>query len=170
MLISKVYCRPHSESLSSWFQFLQLWGSYPSLPQSHHWLSTRLMVYNIYIFTLKILYDSITGFYKPTTNYLLNTTAQTVQPTCNQRSANDATNVQPTMQPTCSQRCNQRAVNDAIAKQNFPKFRLRSTNSLFKPYQITESLDHQRLKEELNLPTSQFIVCSPRVSEPIRFH
>ena len=98
VLISKVYCRPHSESLSSWLQFLELWGSYPSLPQSHHWLSTRLMVYNIYIFTLKILYDSITDFYKPTTNYLLNTTAQTVQPTCNQRSANDATNVQPTMQ------------------------------------------------------------------------
>ena len=44
-------------------------------------------------------YDSTTtGFRKPTTN----TTAQTVQPTCNQRAANDAvndtTNVQPTMQ------------------------------------------------------------------------
>ena len=43
LLISKVYCRPHSESLSSWLQFLQLWGSYPSLPQSHRWLSIRLM-------------------------------------------------------------------------------------------------------------------------------
>ena len=31
-------------------------------------------------------------------NYFLNTTAQTVQPTYNQRSANDTTNVQPTMQ------------------------------------------------------------------------
>ena len=34
---------------------------------------------------------------------------------------------------------------------------------------MTEPLDYKRLKE-LNLPTSQFIVCSPRVSEPIRFH
>ena len=71
----------------------------------------------------------------PTTNYLLNTTAQTVQPTYNQRSANDATN----------DAAND-AANDAIAKRNFPKFRLRSTNSLFKPNQITEPLDHQRLK------------------------
>ena len=40
---------------------------------------------------VEFLYDSTTtGFYKPTTNYLLNTTAQMVQ----QR----ATNVQPTMQ------------------------------------------------------------------------
>ena len=93
LLISKVYCRPHSESLSSWLQFLQIWGSYPSLPQSHRWLSTRLMVYNIYIY-VEILYDSTTtGFYKPTTNYFLNTTAQTLQPTCNQRSANDTTKV-----------------------------------------------------------------------------
>ena len=75
------------------------------------------------MFTLKILYDSITGFHKPTTNYLLNTTAQTVH----QRVTNDA-------------------ANDAIAERNFPKFRLRSTNSLFKPNQITEPLDHQRLK------------------------
>ena len=75
-------------------------------------------------------------------NYFLNTTAQTVQTTYNQRSANDTTNVQPTF----SQRYNQRAANDAIAKRNFPKFRLRSTNSLFKPNQITEPLDHQRLK------------------------
>ena len=44
----------------------------------------------IYI-KVEILYDSTTGFHKPMTNYLLNTTAQTVQPT---------------MQPTFSQRCN----------------------------------------------------------------
>ena len=87
---------------------------------------TYVLWFIIYI-NVEILYDSTTGFHKPTTNYLLNTTAQTVQPTCNQRSANDA-------------------INDAIAKRNFPKFRLQSTNSLFKLNQITEPLDHQRLK------------------------
>ena len=85
-------------------------------------------------------------------------------------SKHDSSNGAANVQPTFGQRCNQRAANDAIAKRNFPKFRLRSTNSLFEPNQITKPLDHQRLKEELNLPTSQFIVCSPRVSEPIRFH
>ena len=48
-------------------------------------------------------------------------------------SSNGAVNVQPTF----SQRCNQRAANDAIAKQNFPKFHLQSTNSLFKLNQPT---------------------------------
>ena len=77
----------------------------------------------------------------------------TIQPTCRQRAPNDAAND---------------TANDAIAKRKLPKFRLRSTN--YSTNSTTEPLDHQRLKEELNLPTSQFIVCSPRVSEPIRFH
>ena len=80
---------------------------------------------------------------------------------CRQRAPNDAandalnytTNVQPTMQSQ---------------NECYPSFacdlQTHSTNS------TTEPLDHQRLKEELNLPTSQFIVCLPRVSEPIRFH
>ena len=117
---------------------------------------THVLWFIIYInvqILYEILYDSTTtGFHKPTTNYLL--TLQLKR--CSQR----ATNVQPTMQltiqPTCSQ-C-------AIAKRNFLKFRLRSTNSLFKPNQINEPLDHQRLKG------IKFIVCSPRVNEPIRFH
>ena len=93
----------------------------------------------------------------------------TIQPTCSQRAPNDAandaandalnytTNVQPTMQPTIQSQ-----------NESYPSFacdlQTHSTNS------TTEPLDHQRLKEQLNLPTSQFIVRSPRVSEPIRFH
>ena len=83
-------------------------------------------------------------------------------------SKNDSSNGAANVQPTFSRRYNQRAANDAIAKRKLPKFRLRSTNSLYNS--TTEPLDYQRLKEELNLPTSQFIVCSPRVSDPIRFH
>ena len=82
-----------------------------------------------------------------------------IQPTCRQRAPNDA----------ADDAAND-AANDAIAKRKLPKLRLRSTNSLYKTKPPNHLIDHQRLKEELNLPTSQFIVCSPRVSEPIRFH
>ena len=89
---------------------------------------THVLWFIIYI-DVEILYGSTTGFHKPKTNYLLNTTAQTVQATCNQRSANDATNVQSTMQ-----------------SQNkiFPSFAcdLQTHSSKL----TTESLDHQRLK------------------------
>ena len=89
----------------------------------------------------------------------------TIQPTCRQRAPNDAannaandalnytTNVQPTMQ-----------------SQNESYLSFACDLQTHFPNSTTEPFDHQRLKEELNLPTSQFIVCSPRVSEPIRFH
>ena len=76
--------------------------------------------------------------------------------------------MQLTIQPTCRQPAPNDAANDESQNESYPSFscdlQTHSTNS------TTEPLNHQRLKEELNLPTSQFIVCSPRVSEPIRFH
>ena len=72
--------------------------------------------------------------------------------------------MQLTIQTTCTQRAPKDAANDA----SYPSFacdlQTHSTNSTTKP------LNHQRLKEKLNFPISQFIVCLPHVSEPIRFH
>ena len=48
MLTSKVYCRPHSESLSSWLQFLQLWGTSRAFPNHNAGFPHVLWLYNVY--------------------------------------------------------------------------------------------------------------------------
>ena len=70
-------------------------------------LTTGLMVFILYILKFNFNILIITGFHKPTTTIIYST----IQP----------------------KRCSQNdAPNDAIAKRNFPKFYLRSTNLLFK--------------------------------------
>ena len=53
----------------------------------------------------------------------------TIQPTCRQRAPNDAANDE--ANDAANDEAND-AANDAIAKRKLPKFRLRSTNSLYK--------------------------------------